>query len=451
MGFGRGVAVALTTLVLATGAAPAMALEPPQVAVGAAPPDGAPGPEVPTKQDKGCLAVGVLPDSDLSQAPPPERALGLARARALSRGAGVTVAVIDTGVSPSARLPNLTGGGDYVSTGGDGLSDCDAHGTLVAGIIGAAPDQGDGFSGVAPDSQILSIRYRSGAFGPERPSSDQTQQMAIEIRTLARAITHAANLGAQVITVALPVCVPAGAGLDQSILSAAIGHAVHVRGALIVAGAGNTGSTGCEQNPPIDPSQSRDSRNWSEVKTISAPGWFAPEVLTVGFTTPNGAPMPDSLSGPWVSVAAPGTGIESVGPGGGGLINGIGEPGKLVPVGGASFAAAYVSGVAALLRSRFPNETPTEIGARLQAAAHAPARGIDNAVGAGVIDPAAALSYRTPPQPPVGLFRASELIMPVPDRPRDQRPAIIATAVILAAVVLGVGASRAKSVTGRRG
>ncbi|WP_280384795.1 type VII secretion-associated serine protease mycosin [Nocardia wallacei] len=451
MGFGRGVGIAMATLALATGAAPAAALEPPEVAVGAAPPDGAPGPEAPTKQDKGCLAVGVLPDSDLSQAPPPERALDLARTRALSRGAGVKVAVIDTGVSPSSRLPNLTGGGDYVSTGGDGLSDCDAHGTLIAGIIGAAPDAGDGFAGVAPDSEIISIRYRSGAFSPERSGGDQSQKVALELRTLARAITHAANLGAQVITVALPICVPADAGLDQSMLSAAIGHAVHVRGALIVAGAGNTGSSGCEQNPAIDPSRPRDSRNWGAVKTISTPGWFAPEVLTVGFTTPNGAPMPDSLSGPWVSVAAPGTGIESVGPGGGGLINGIGEPGKLVPVGGASFAAAYVSGVAALLRSRFPNETPSEIGARLQASAHAPARGIDNAVGAGVIDPAAALSYRTPPKPPVGLFRASELVLQPPERPRDQRPALIATAVILAAVIFGVIASRAKNVIGRRG
>ncbi|MBY8862762.1 type VII secretion-associated serine protease mycosin [Nocardia sp. CA2R105] len=444
-------AVALTALVLACGAAPAAALDPPQVVVGPTPADGPPGPEIPMKQDKGCVAAGVLRDSDLSQVPPPEQALNLRSARALSRGSGVTVAVVDTGVSPSPRLRNLTGGGDYVVAGGNGLSDCDAHGTLIAGIIGGAADSGDGFTGVAPDARLISIRYHSGAFQTDMPgTSDQNVRDALDIRTLARAITHAANLGAGVISVSLPICLAADARVDQSVLSAAVAYAVHIRGSLIVAGAGNTGSSGCEQNPAIDPGRPVDSRNWRDVKTISAPGWFAPDVLTVGFTTANGVPMDDSLTGPWVSVAAPGTGIESLGPGGGGLINGVGEPGKLVPVGGASFAAAYVSGVAALLRSRFPNETPGEIASRLTASAHAPARGIDNSVGAGVIDPLAALSYRTPPKPPTGLFRWSALTMPAPARPRDYRPAVTASIVVLVAVLLGVGASYANSVVGRR-
>ncbi|WP_067670583.1 type VII secretion-associated serine protease mycosin [Nocardia miyunensis] len=444
-------AAALAALVLACCAAPAAALDPPVVLVGATPPDGPPGPELPTKQDKGCEATGVLRNSDLSQVPPPDRALDLRRARALSRGAGVSVAIVDTGVSPSPRLPNLTGGGDYVAAGGDGLSDCDAHGTLIAGIIGGAPDSGDGFAGVAPDARLVSIRYHSGAFRADLPaSSDPNQQVNLDVRALAHAITHAANLGAGVIAVSLPVCMAADAHVDQSVLSAAIGYAVHVRGALIVAGAGNTGTSGCEQNPAIDPGRPADPRNWAAVKTISTPGWFSPDVLTVGFTNANGAAMEDSLVGPWVSVAAPGTGIESLGPGGGGVINGVGEPDKLVAVGGASFAAAYVSGVAALLRSRFPNETPSEIAARLTASAHAPARGIDNTVGAGVIDPLAALSYRTPPQPPAGLFRWSQLRMPVPPRPRDYRPAAAATIVVVVAVLLGVGAVCANSVIGRR-
>ncbi|OXR40847.1 Subtilisin BL [Nocardia cerradoensis] len=447
----RSASTALVAVLLLLGAGPAAALDPPDVVVGAAPPDGPPGPEVPTKQDKGCLAVGLLPNSDVKQTPPPEQALDLRQARALSRGGGVTVAIVDTGVGPNPRLPNLTGGGDYVSAGGDGLSDCDAHGTLIAGIIGAAPDSADGFSGVAPDARLVSIRYRSGAFSPEQPQGDEaTAAPARELRNLARAITHAANLGAGVITVSLPICVPADSKLDQSMLSAAIGFAVHVRGALIVAGAGNTGSSGCQQNPPIDPSRPRDSRNWGAVQTISSPGWFGPDVLTVGFTTATGTPMADSLAGPWVSVAAPGTGVESLGPGGGGLINGVGAPDKLVAVGGASFAAAYVSGVAALLRSRYPNETPQEIAARLQASAHAPARGIDNSVGAGMIDPLAALSLRTAPRQPAGLFRSTELIVPPPPRAADRRPAIVAGIVILAAIVAGVGASYAGTVLGRR-
>ncbi|WP_405498977.1 type VII secretion-associated serine protease mycosin [Nocardia sp. NBC_00511] len=436
---------------LAGSAAPALAVQPPQVIIGALPADDPPGPEAPTKQDKGCLAVGVLPNSDLTQTPQPERALDLQRARSLSRGGGVTVAVIDTGVSPNPRLPNLSGAGDYVQTGGDGLSDCDAHGTLIAGIIGAAPDPADGFAGVAPDAHIISLRSRSGAFSPAQggASVDQGQQAALDVRTLARAITHAANLGAQVITISMPSCLPADLGVDQSVLSAAIGYAVHVRGALIVAGAGDTSASGCEQNPEIDPGRPTDPRNWDNVKTISIPGWFG-DVLTVGYTTATGDPISESLTGPWVSIAAPGTGVESLGPGGGGLINAVGEPGKLTAVGGASFAAAYVSGVAALVRSRYPDETPGEIAARLAAGAHAPARGIDNAVGAGMIDPAASLSFRTPPQPPAGVFRGAPLPVPVPPRAKDSRPGRVAAYLVAGALLLGVAVRVVPTVTRQR-
>ncbi|MFD0364571.1 type VII secretion-associated serine protease mycosin [Nocardia sp. GCM10030253] len=451
MGFGRATVMMLAGVVLAVTAAPVSALEPPQVVIGSPPADDPPGPEQPTKQDKGCLSAGVLRDSDLTRTPPPELALELRRVRPLSTGAGVTVAVIDTGVQPNPRLPNLVGGGDYVMAGGDGLSDCDAHGTLIAGIIGATSDPTDGFTGVAPDARIISIRTRSEAFREERPSSTEpAQRRAVEIRTLARAITHAANQGAGVITVPLPICVPVEMRLDQSILSAAIGYAVRIRGALVVAGAGSSGASGCTTNPPPDPTRPADPRNWRDVQTISTPGWFAPDVLAVGFTTATGATLPDSLTGPWISVAAPGTGIESLGPGGGGLINGVGAPDKLVPVGGASFAAAYVSGVAALLRSRYPNETPGDIAARLQVSAHAPARGIDNTVGAGMIDPLAALSFRTAPKRPAELFGTSVLTMPAPPRAKDARPSIIATIVILAAVLLGAGASYTNSVLRRR-
>lgn len=62
--------------------------------------------------------------------------LNIADAWKYSTGAGVSVAVIDTGIPPGPRLPALPGG-DYI-TGGDGLSDCDAHGTIVASVIAAA-------------------------------------------------------------------------------------------------------------------------------------------------------------------------------------------------------------------------------------------------------------------------------------------------------------------------
>ena len=56
-----------------------------------------------------------------------------------STGNGVAVAVIDTGVTPNRRL-SVVGGGDYIM-GGDGLTDCDAHGTIVASLINAAPQR----------------------------------------------------------------------------------------------------------------------------------------------------------------------------------------------------------------------------------------------------------------------------------------------------------------------
>src|SRR5690625_7793772 len=83
--------------------------------------------------------MGVLPGNDFRVQPAYIDMQNLPEAWKFGRGAGVKVAVIDTGVTPHPRLPNLTGGGDYVMAGGDGLSDCDAHGTVVASLIGAAP------------------------------------------------------------------------------------------------------------------------------------------------------------------------------------------------------------------------------------------------------------------------------------------------------------------------
>src|SRR6185312_2459173 len=91
------------------------------------------------KQNSYCTEVGVLPGSDFRIQPKYMDMLNLNEAWKFGRGAGVKVAVIDTGVTPHPRLPHLIPGGDYVMGGGDGLSDCDAHGTLVASMIAAAP------------------------------------------------------------------------------------------------------------------------------------------------------------------------------------------------------------------------------------------------------------------------------------------------------------------------
>jgi membrane-anchored mycosin MYCP len=424
------------------GVGPAAAISPPPQPGGPAPLDGPPGPEFPTAQNRACLGAGLMPNSDLLAPPPASVALNLKQAWSLSRGDGVSVAIIDTGVHPNARLASLSPGGDYVVAGGDGLSDCDAHGTLVAGIVAAQSAAADGFEGVAPGAHLISIRWKSGAFNPQLPGiGDPTAQSTLDVRTLARAIVHAANLGARVIDVTLPDCVDTAHPVDQTVLAGAVGYAVDQRDAVLIAAAGDTSVAGCsQQNPDVDPATPNDARNWTGVKTISTPGWFSPDVLAVGFTTAQGAETSYSLAGPWVSVAAPGTGIESLDPGGSTVVNGVGAPGQLTPVGGSTFAAAYVGGLAALLRSRFPTESHSEILARIEASAHAPARGVDNAVGSGVIDPVQALSYPVAPSAPRGRYQARPLAMPPAAPAADRRPLVVAGLVIGAAVLLGLAA-----------
>ena len=124
-----------------------------------------PAPPQQTKQREQCFAptAGPAEDSDAHQL----KDLDLPTVWQLARGAGQTVAVIDTGVSRHRLLPHLIPGGDYVFTG-DGTEDCDGHGTIVAGIIAAATDSNtsSAFSGVAPDATVISIRQSSNKFGP---------------------------------------------------------------------------------------------------------------------------------------------------------------------------------------------------------------------------------------------------------------------------------------------
>lgn len=86
---------------------------------------------------------------------------------AASRGEGVVVALIDSGVDthhPDLR-PRMEGSIDCVGAGGDpaacrpgGDTDLDGHGTHVAGILAASADDGGGIAGVAPEASLLSVR-----------------------------------------------------------------------------------------------------------------------------------------------------------------------------------------------------------------------------------------------------------------------------------------------------
>ncbi|MGX9791294.1 type VII secretion-associated serine protease mycosin [Mycobacterium sp. MMS18-G62] len=397
---GGVVLVAAATSLFAPPAA--IAITPPVIDPGP-PPAGPVGPPQPTELKAICgIPTGVLPATDFTKQTSADAMLDYRAAWRFSRGAGQKVAVIDTGVNRHPRLPALEPGGDYVSNG-DGLQDCDAHGTLVAGIIAAAPSADDSFAGVAPDATILSIRQNSGAFdvaGIGANTNDDPNATSTgygNTQTLALAITRAVDLGATVINLSEVACAPVAAGLDDAAVGRAVRYAFE-RNVVVVAAAGNFNKQSmCNaQNVMTDPNQPME-RAWDTVGTIASPAWFDDYVLTVGAVTPTAEPAEFSLHGPWVAVAAPGEQVTSLDANGPGLSNAqLGQQG-MVPLNGTSFAAPFVSGVVALVRSRFPELTAVQVMDVIKRTAHTPDNGPNLATGYGVVDPIAALTYQLAP------------------------------------------------------
>lgn len=349
----------------------------------------------------------------------------------LSRGAGQTVAVIDTGVARHRLLPRLLPGGDYVSTG-DGTDDCDGHGTLVAGIIAATGD----FSGVAPDAAVLGIRQSSNRFGP----ADEPGAAGYgDVQTLAAAVRAAADQGATVINVSSVACLAAADALDDRALGAALAYAVDVRNVVVVTAAGNVGGAG--QCPAQNP-QGTDGPDWEHVESVASPAWYDDLVLTVGSVTAEGAPSTFSLAGPWVDVAAPGEDVVSLDPDGDGLVDALPAAKGETPLAGTSYAAPVVAGIAALVRSRWPQLTARQVMARIEDTAHRPAAGWDPVVGHGVVDVAAAVSGGAPVAPEHTPPRSVAVRAEVAADPRPRRIAAVGAGLCVAVTALvGVSAS----------
>jgi membrane-anchored mycosin MYCP len=504
----------------------AMAIAPPVIDPAALPPAGPPGPAEEMRQSEACITPVVIADPDVAQPAPGNAMLNVAQAWQYSTGAGVSVAIIDTGVTPNPRFPALFAGGDYVQgLPGGGLTDCDNHGSVVASIIGSAPSNPatrpapkpagvgapppppgvpanpaptippppppkpstvtvtappppppppppedapadgpadpstaqslvagpppggpDGVVGVAPDATLISIRQSSAAFSPAHPTPEQADQhrKAGDLMSLARAIRTAADLGAKVINVSLASCTNAAAPVNQDPLGAAVRYAAVDKDAVIVAAAGNRNDPmqhDCGQNPAFNPLNVDDPRDWSGVHTIVSPAWFSDYVLSVAAVTPQGLPMPDSINGPWVGVAAPGWRIMGLSSLNGAAVNA--SPGKDPGTGngiwGTSFSAAYVSGVAALVRAKYPNLTAHQVIRRIMETAHNPARTVDNQVGHGVVDPVAALTFDVAPGDPKPAEHLSSALQVPPPRPGpDLRPRNVALLGV-GAVLLGAG------------
>lgn len=320
---------------------------------------------------------------------------------------------------------------------------------------GLAPGAPDGVVGVAPDASLISIRQSSQTFGPARPTPDdiQAHRKAGDIITLARAIRHAADLGVKVMNISVASCINAAAPVNQDALGAAVRYAAVDKDVLIVAAAGNVGDPqqpDCAQNPVFDPLHPEDPRDWHEVKTIVTPAWYSDYVLAVGAVTPDGQPMPDSIAGPWVGVAAPGWRIMGLSNVNGAAVNALPDkdPGMGDGFWGTSFSAAYVSGVAALVRAKFPNLTAHQAIQRITATAHNPPRGVDNQVGYGAIDPVAALTFDVPtgdPKPVEHLSTALRVPPPAPGpdlRPRNWALVGAGLVVLTAGVIAAAAALR---------
>jgi membrane-anchored mycosin MYCP len=193
-----------------------------------------------------------------------------------------------------------------------------------------------------------------------------------------------------------------------------------------------------------------DPRDWNGVNTVVTPAWYDEYVLTVGAVDSAGAPLSkSSVVGPWVSLAAPGTDIEGLSPRDDGLMNAVDGPeNSLLVPSGTSFSTAIVSGVAALVRAKYPELSSHQVINRLTRTARPPARGVDNVVGYGIVDPVAALTWDVPggPAQPPERLSAPLHVPPMPPE-RDMTPAWVAGGGLLAAlaaagVALGVAALR---------
>jgi type VII secretion-associated serine protease mycosin len=277
--------------------------------------------------------------------------LGLDRAWNLSRGAGVTVAVIDSGVDARRQpklVPALVPGYEYRTTqtppgyarAAGVTGDCDGHGTGVTSIIAARPGNDDRVVGVAPEARVAMVRAVT-------PIGNATGQQ------LADMINTAASLGS-VLNLSWAT------REDSPQLRSAIQAALR-RNVVIVAAA---------------PNEDDQAANWY-------PAAY-PGVLAVAAVKPDGTPLQGKNRASWIGVSAPGDRITALAP-----ISGY------QAVSGTSFATALVSGTAALVRSRFPGMPAAEVVRRIVGTAAPLGVGRDQ-VGAGMLDPYRALTGELP-------------------------------------------------------
>jgi type VII secretion-associated serine protease mycosin len=281
----------------------------------------------------------------------------------VTRGAGVTVAVIDSGVNP--HVSDLSGsvstGPDYTRvTTSPANGDWGVHGTWMASLIaGHGHDDGlDGVTGIAPRARILSIRVIPDRDDPHYRKYEREQETVIQ-QSLADGIRYAVTHGAKVISMSIGYSSrsrPVRAALQQA----------YERGVVVVASAGNSGG-------PAGSSKAGDAPE-------SFPADY-PGVISVGAVKSDGTVAGFSSANLSVQVAAPGVKVLAQG-----------RDGEYWLVSGTSPACALVAGVAALIKSKYPRLAPDLVASALTSTTTGrPAGGYNSQVGFGIVDASAAL------------------------------------------------------------
>ena len=277
-------------------------------------------------------------------------------------GAGVNVAVIDTGVAPVAGLDGAVVAAVDVSVEYDDPArrhvDGNGHGTHLAGII-AGRDASTGFTGIAPGAGIVSVKVagRDGAVTPESV-----------ITGIDWVVAHADQLDIRVINLALDT--NDASHYRTSALAAAVERA-WAAGIVVVTAAGNDGQSSAGLSLPA-----------SDPFVIAVAGL---EAGHGGLAAPEWASIGDGVRDP--DLAAPGAHIMSLrAPG---SVADVDHPEgyvneQLFKGTGSSQSAAVVAGLAALMLEVRPELSPDEVKAALVASS-VPVAGGASVVGAGAV------------------------------------------------------------------
>lgn len=236
------------------------------------------------------------------------------------------------------------------------------HGTGMAGIIaghGHGPGGSDGVLGIAPEARILPVRVILEDKDPQRKKARTTRGSA-----LADGIRWAADHGADVINLSLGD--DSRTAHPEAQEDDAVQYALR-KGVVVVASAGNGGEQGNRASYPA----------------------AYPGVIAVAAVDRYGSRAAFSTRRWYATVAAPGVDVV------------IADPNRRYYEGwGTSTASAYVSGAAALVRSAYPRLSPAQVKRLLEDTARSsPAGGRDDAVGHGLVDPAAALKAAAKVEP----------------------------------------------------